>query len=383
MALWWSLPLIFNIFAEAQLGPGMNPLPKIAKDGEQHFSLMAAAHENSVVDMSAIGQRNPLQFEFLTDFWCAYELSDRKRTMALLIDDMQVEYLDYVQGIVPPIMELLDGFRKAKLPIFWSTWWRWGPNDGFFNSMDRFYGPIGWNTSLNALYNHKPNGGDVLPEVAPKTLEERKRVMHKSYSLDMFDESPMEWLVPDGQGTLHTELQKLGVDTVVQVGAWTDDCIISTAFHAFSLQYDVVLIEDGVSTASKQHFNAIQVMRGAAAKVVFAREVVRYLNDGQPVKPPSPKTKLAGPRQRLELIEQRSSESSDLHKAEKIRHEQQIDGNSQSVLALGAVDSAGQRRFADQLVLVLIACIGPASFAAGWVLRGRFHQFAIRDAPLL
>ena len=42
---------------------------------------------------------------------------------------------------------------------------------------------------------------DVLPEVAPKTPEERKRVMHKSYSLDMFDESPMEWLVPDGQGT--------------------------------------------------------------------------------------------------------------------------------------------------------------------------------------
>lgn len=87
--------------------------------------------------MSAIGQRNPLQFEFLTDFWCllasidvawgcsilpmlqscgrptiritigwkrlkdpnvfqwhshssgAYELSDRKRTMALLVDDMQ------------------------------------------------------------------------------------------------------------------------------------------------------------------------------------------------------------------------------------------------------------------------------------------------------
>ena len=47
-----------------------------------------------------------------------------------------------------------------------------------------------------------------------------------------------------------------------QVGAWTDDCIISTAFHAFSLQYDVILIEDGVSTASKQHFNAIQVRHG-------------------------------------------------------------------------------------------------------------------------
>merc|ERR1712188_60407 len=97
--------------------------------------------------------------------------------------------------------------------------------------------------------------------------EENRRVMHKSYSLDMFDERPMQWLVPSGQGTLHSELQKLGVDTVVQVGAWTDDCIISTAFHAFSLQYDVVLVEDGVSTASKQHFNAIEVMRGANAKV--------------------------------------------------------------------------------------------------------------------
>ena len=130
--------------------------------------------------------------------------------------------------------------------------------------------------------------------------------------------------------------------------------------------------------------NFCQVMRGAAAKVVFAREVVKYLNDGQPVKPPSPKTKLAGPRQRLALIEQRSSESSDSHKAEKghEQSEQQTDENSQSVLALSG-ESAGQRRFADQLVLVLIGTSGPASFAAGWVLRGRFHQYAIRDAPLL
>ena len=126
-------------------------------------------------------------------------------------------------------------------------------------------------------------------------------------------------------------------------------------------------------------------MRGAAAKVVFAREVVEYLNDGQPVKPPARKAKLAGPRQRLALIEERSRESSDLRNAKKghEQSEQHIDENSQRALALSAAESAGQRRFADQLVLVLIASIGPASFAAGWVLRGRFHQFAIRDAPLL
>ncbi|CAK9050212.1 unnamed protein product, partial [Durusdinium trenchii] len=296
----WSLPLLS--LAQAHLGPGEQPLPKIAKAGEQNFDQMAAAGINSVNGISATGQRNPLQFPYLTDFWCAYELSDRSRTMALLIDDMQVEYKEYVQGIVAPIQELLVEFRKAKLPIFWSTWWRWGPEDGFFNSMDRFYGPIGWNTSLNALYTHKPNGGDVLPEVAPETEEEKNRVMHKSYSLDMFDERPMKWKVPNNQGTLHQELQKLGVDTVVQVGAWTDDCIISTAFHAFSLQYDVVLIEDGVSTASKQHFNAIEVMRGAAAKVLLAQDVVKYFKAGRPVEPPLPKAKLAGPRLALKPL---------------------------------------------------------------------------------
>lgn len=374
VCLWCSLPLL--TLAHAQLGPGENPLPKIAKEGEQDFNQMAAANVNNVHGMSATGQRNPLQFEYLTDFWCAYELSDRKRTMALLIDDMQVEYRDYVQGIVPSITALLQVFREANLPIFWSTWWRWGPEDGFFNSMDRFYGPIGWNTSLNALYNHKPNGGDVLPEVAPKTLEEKKRVMHKSYSLDMFDESPMKWLVPDGQGTLHSELQKLGVDTVVQVGAWTDDCIISTAFHAFSLQYDVVLIEDGVSTASKQHFNAIEVMRGAAAKVLVAQDVVRYFKEGQPVKPPVPKSKIAGPRiQRLGHIEEMRTS---LGEEKQNGHNRQ-----QRSIQTDTTLESGEPRFANELVLVLVACIGPASFLAGWMLRGRFGQSAIRDMPLL
>merc|ERR1719487_1227702 len=96
----------------------------------------------------------------------------------------------------------------------------------------------------------------------------------------------MTWLVPDGQGTLHEELQKLGVDTIVQMGAWTDDCIIATAFQGFSLQYDVVVVEDGVSTASKQHFNAIEVMRGAVAKILLAADVASYINKGLPVLPP-------------------------------------------------------------------------------------------------
>jgi len=246
---------------------------------------MAEAHEKGDIEngMSAALESNPLQFSTLTDFWCAWELTDRPRKPALLIDDMEIEYEPYVRGIVPQTKLLLEAFRKAGLPVFWSSWWRFGPDDGFFNTMDRFYGPIGYKTASNALYLHSPTGGDILEELGPMTEEERRRVMHKSYSLSMLDERPMKWLVPDGQGTLHEELQKLGVDTVVQLGAWTDDCILATAFQAFSLHYDVVVVEDGVSTASKQHFNAIEVMRCAVAKVLLAEQVADYIKQGLPI----------------------------------------------------------------------------------------------------
>merc|ERR1719510_2086222 len=77
--------------------------------------------------MTASMQSNPLQFATLTDFWAAYELTDRKRVPALLIDDMQVEYEPYVRGIIPQTKLLVEAFRAAGLPIFWSTWWRFGP----------------------------------------------------------------------------------------------------------------------------------------------------------------------------------------------------------------------------------------------------------------
>ena len=140
----------------------------------------------------------------------------------------------------------------------------------------------------------------------------------------------------------------------------------------------MVLIEDGVSTASKQHFNAIEVLRGAAAKVLLAQDVVKYFQEGQPVKPPVPKTKIAGPRmQRLGHMEEMSTSTSLGEEKQKVHNRQQR--SIQTPTALESVEP----RFANELVLVLVACIGPASFLAGWILRGRFGQSAIRDMPLL
>ena len=147
------------------------------------------------------------------------------------------------------------------------------------------------------------------------------------------------------------------MDTVVQVGAWTDDCIISTAFHAFSLQYDVVLVADGVSTASKQHFNAIEVMRGAVAKVLFAADVAAYIRQGLPVLEVAlQKTKKEGPRaQQRTLNPQMATASLLAYKADAEQSAPRLEGLS--------ADAAAMLVFAVGFVSVL-------SFIAGWVLRG-------------
>lgn len=339
-------------------------LPEIADAGEKEFLEIADRTKFNETGMTSVSQSNPLQFPKLTDFWAAWELEDRPRKPALLIDDMQVEYMPYVRGIVPQTKMLIDAFRAQGLPIYWSTWWRWGPDDGYFNSMDRFYGPRGWGTPGNALYNHNlTHGGDVLEAVAPQTEEERRRVMHKSYSLDMFDERPMRWMVPAGQGTLDSQLRGLGVDTVVQVGAWTDDCIISTAFHAFSLQYDVVLIEDGVSTASKQHFNAIEVMRGACAKVMLAAQVADYIRGGLPVIPPKV------------LAEGRSARTASARSAGA----RAVAGPARAAEGLAATAAAPARPLGDAAAglaqALVVALLG---FAVGWLVRDRGGSAGVR-----
>eukprot|EP00930_Biecheleria_cincta_P083669 TRINITY_DN7319_c0_g1_i2.p1 TRINITY_DN7319_c0_g1~~TRINITY_DN7319_c0_g1_i2.p1 ORF type:complete len:387 (+),score=73.70 TRINITY_DN7319_c0_g1_i2:114-1163(+) len=348
----------------------------MAELGKKEFDIKAASEADNAKDMSASLQSNPLNFAELTDFWCAWELRDRNRKPALLVDDMQIEYAPYLKGILPQVKLLIEAFRNASLPVFWSTWWRFGPDDGFFNSMDRFYGPIGWRTAGNALYNHNvEHGGDVLDELAPVTDEEKRRVMHKSYSLDMFDERPMQWLVPDGQGTLDAELQKLGVDTVVQVGAWTDDCIMSTAFHAFSLQYDVVLVEDGVSTASKQHFNAIEVMRGAVAKVLLAADVADYIKAGLPVTPMPDlgRGKVAGGRAGMQHRQAPALLSLPPRSTAATSTKTPAESGWQAAL----VDAV---KLLNSAVLVLM---GPFCFIIGWIARGRLDRIFLASHPFL
>ena len=66
-------------------------------------------------------------------------------------------------------------------------------------------------------------------------------------------------------------LKAWGVDTLVVMGAWTEDCIISTAYEAIDRYgIDVVLIEDALATGTDAHTKAVETMGAAAGKLVRA-----------------------------------------------------------------------------------------------------------------
>jgi len=207
-------------------------------------------------------------------FSAYYELDSRPRRMALLIDDMQEEYRAFSMGVVPKIQELLTAFRANDLPVIWSFWARTA-NDGISNAMDRFYGPEGIDSRANALYIFDDDGLEILPEIAPETATEKSRVL-PSTDLNMF------WNFDgEGKSVLDEWLRALAVDTIVLVGAWTDECILSTATNGFSRSYDVIVVADAVDTVTAKHSAALDILAGICCKVIDTEEVVRYVRSGK------------------------------------------------------------------------------------------------------
>lgn len=82
---------------------------------------------------------------------------------------------------------------------------------------------------------------------------------------------------PDGKSYLDEKLKAEGVDTVVIAGLWTDECIVATAYAALSRGYDVVVVQDGVATATAHHDKALTVMNATCGKVLPAKQIVEYM----------------------------------------------------------------------------------------------------------
>jgi len=125
-------------------------------------------------------------------FWAAWDLKDRPRRIALLLDDCQEEYRPYAGGILPNMTRIVKTFRQARagsdgVCMAWSSWTR-RYDDGISNAMDRWYGPQGLRPEdpENAVYvfNGAP-GLKPLAEIAPTEQEIAEGWFYHGKHLDL------------------------------------------------------------------------------------------------------------------------------------------------------------------------------------------------------
>jgi len=221
-------------------------------------------------------------------FWAAWDLNDRPRRIALLLDDCQEEYRPYAGGILPNMTRIVQAFRQAGagsdgVCIAWSSWTR-RYDDGISNAMDRWYGPQGLRPEdpENAVYvfNGAP-GLKPLAEIAPTEQEISEGWFYHGKHLDMF------WTFDEqGRSYLDEKLKALAIDTIVIVGLWTDECVLSTAYAGNSRGYDVVVVGDAVATATANQERALAVANSTCAKVLSTDDLIDYMeNDFKTGKP--------------------------------------------------------------------------------------------------
>ena len=213
-------------------------------------------------------------------FWASWELKDRPRRIALLLDDCQEEYRPYAGGILPNMVKLVDAFRSVRsrsdaVCIAWSAWSR-RFDDGISNAMDRWYGPRGLRPENpeNAAYVFTGAAGlKPLSEIAPTDQETSDGWFYHGKHLDMF------WTYnDDGTSYLDEKLKSHHIDTIVIVGLWTDECVLATAYAGNSRGYDVVVVGDAVATATANQETALTIANSTVAKVLSTQGVLNYMD---------------------------------------------------------------------------------------------------------
>jgi len=205
-------------------------------------------------------------------YTAGYTLQERPRRIALLCMDMMIDYVPYVGYMIPEAQKVVAAFRDRGLPVFWSNYLR-RSNDGLYSALDRFYGPTGVVSGLNPMYVYAENGGQTVPELAPTDEEVKLGRVLKSAHLNKFAD-----VDENSNSIFAAKLQELGVDTLVIIGAWTEDCVFSTVTDAVDrYNLDIVLPKEAVGTATPDHFPGMELMSSGWAKLVSVQHMVDYL----------------------------------------------------------------------------------------------------------
>jgi maleamate amidohydrolase len=161
--------------------------------------------------------------------------------------------LDYIK-------RLIDRARLRGLPVIYTT------GEGRADKWDR--GSWGWKSSYSGTGSSvaQPNrdGNEIVAmiEPGPKDIVIRKQKPSGFFG-----------------SNLASYLTLLGADSVIVVGTTTSGCVRATAVDAFSLNYRVILAEEGCFDRSEaSHAVSLCDMHAKYADVVPTAEVLAYFD---------------------------------------------------------------------------------------------------------
>ncbi|HSE95152.1 MAG TPA: isochorismatase family cysteine hydrolase [Methylomirabilota bacterium] len=199
---------------------------------------------------------------------------------ALLIIDMQRGFLDVGEAmevpaartIVPRIGQLLEGFRARQLPVAFSEFVyseRVPLLVGVLHPEHR-PAPPGAVTGFGVPSSSCLDGTLSVHTVAELAPRPGELVVRK------------HWYDAFAGTALDGALRARGVTSLVVTGTMTDICVLATVIGAFSREYRVTVVEDGVATIWPDIQRAtLDIIARAYARVVPAAAVAAELAAGR------------------------------------------------------------------------------------------------------
>jgi nicotinamidase-related amidase len=159
---------------------------------------------------------------------------------------------------LPVLQRVIETARAREVPILYSTaiaradkWdrgsWTWKNVRSFEQQRDTNIDP-----------------DEIMPQIAPGP----KDIVIRKQKPSAFFATP-----------LHNYLTLLGADSLIVMGTATSGCVRATVTDAFSYNYHVTIVEDGVfERAESSHAVSLADMNAKYADVVGSAEVIEYLN---------------------------------------------------------------------------------------------------------
>jgi len=215
----------------------------------------------------------------------------RPERSALIPIDMQRRHLDpavgyhlvspeFAAAILAPARRVLEAARGLRMPVVHVvTYTRRASPWGFADHRNPFWA---YQTGklIPGLGAPRQSGknvegsiyAEVMPEVAPR--HDEPVVVKRRYS--GFYATDLELV-----------LRGLGVETVLLMGVNTNNCVLATAFDAFSRDFRIVVLEDccGSMNGRDYHLLALREVEAALGFVSSSEEVVEVLEQAARASP--------------------------------------------------------------------------------------------------